>query len=330
MKELTQDQVWKWIELENDDFRIEDFRRKHNIAPDSSNFSVAIHRFEKERKIKRVSRGCYRKVKTIEPVKWWDVEDKQPLDFCWPVSYIDGSTFGLEDLIEMYEADMILISGVSNFGKTSLTLNILAENLALFKKMPVLMGSEYTAADGKITPKFKKRLDQMAIIRNDAEYWVNGDGSKFKLLPVGADYEDYVEADTSNYIDWISLPGEYYLIDTVMKSIKDRVGNGIGVIVLQKNKASEHGEGGERTARYADVEIKIDPYGEESMLTIGKVKSPKARVSGRSWAFKIQNYGANLAKIREVVRCYKCWGKGWVQGQKCEVCNGLKYIDKGE
>ena len=114
-----------------------------------------------------------------------------------------------------------------------------------------------------------------------------------------------------------------------MKAIKDKVGNGVAVVVLQKNKDAEFGEGGERTQRYADVELRIDAFGDsgESLLTIGKVKSPKGRATGRTWAFDIVDFGANLHGIRVVVKCRSCWGKGWKQAGNtsipCRDCNKL-------
>ncbi len=145
--------------------------------------------------------------------------------------------------------------------------------------------------------------------------------------------KNIIKPDCINVIDWVSLHGEYYLIDRVMKSIKDRIGRGIAIVVLQKNKDAEFGEGGERTVRYADVELKIDAFGDnESLLTIGKVKSPKTRATGRTWAFEIIDHGANFLNIREVVKCRGCWGKGYTgtgtNYKRCNACQGLKYIDK--
>ncbi|MBA7710831.1 hypothetical protein ES703_119778 [subsurface metagenome] len=264
---------------------------------------------------------------SVKPVKWWDGDiSEEPLDFRFPRCYEDGSEFGIEDFVEVFAGDLILIAGRSNFGKTAIALSIMGENLGLMPS--VLMGSEYTASDGKISPKFRRRMRRMNWVE-----WMNGDKPRFQLLPVGSDYEDYIEPDQLNVIDWISLPGEYYLIDRVMKAIKDRVGNGIVVMVLQKNKDNEWGEGGERTERYADVYMKIDNFGErESLLTIGKVKAPKGKATGRTFAFDIVDYGANFHNIREVVKCHKCWGKGYIRsGQnntRCPECMGKKYLDK--
>ena len=268
----------------------------------------------------------YKVLLPVEPVVWDDEDNEDPLDFRFPRCYEDGSEFGIEDFVEVFAGDLVLVTGDTNYGKTAIALSILGENLGLMPAL--LMGSEYTAVNRKVSPKFKRRMRRM----NWVEWKIDGK-RRFELLPVGSDYEDYVEPDQLNVIDWISLPGEYYLIDRVMKAIKDRVGRGIAVVVLQKNKGQEFAEGGQRSERYADVVLKVDPFGEgESLLTIGKVKAPKGRATGRTFAFGIVDYGANLHNIREVVKCRKCWGKGYIRsGQnniRCDGCMGKKYIDK--
>ncbi len=337
MAEITKRDLEHLLETEDEEFVLETFRRKHDISPTSSGLYVNLGRLVAERKWKRVGRGIYRRIKRVEPVKWWDGGDEDPIEFRFPKAYKCGdssediyvaSEFGIEDFVEVFAGDMILITGRSNYGKTAVALSIMGENLGL---MPAtLMGSEYTATDGKISPKFKRRMGRMNWVE-----WMNGDGvPRFQLLPVGGDYEDYIEPDQLNIIDWISLPGEYYLIDRVMKAIKDRVGTGVAVVVLQKNKDAEFGEGGERTQRYADVELRIDAFGEsgESLLTIGKVKAPKGKATGRTFAFEIVDYGANLHRVREVVKCRKCWGKGWKKSGNtsipCDECMKTGYIDK--
>ena len=277
--------------------------------------------------------GIYKVLIPIRPVEWWvEKPDEQPLNFRFPKSHIDDTGFDIEDLVEIFAGDLILISGQSNYGKTCLTLNLLAENISLFSAGNTLMGSEYTACDDEITPKFKRRMQKMDWVQ-----WIVDGKPRFQLLPIGGDYEDYVVKDNLNLIDWISLggeAGEYYLIDRITKKIKDRVGRGVVVAVLQKNKDAEHGEGGERSVRYVDLELKIDRFSEfESLLTIGKVKAPKKRgVEGRTWAFGIQDYGANLIDIREVVRCVTCWGKGYTGNaenrKRCPSCEGRKYVNK--
>jgi len=332
MTERLSDRLREFLSTcEGRDVSLKYLRAELKIDPNSPAWNGVreyLRQFVKKRIIKPSGRndGFYRVVKQVEPVNWWNDEiSEDPINFLFPRSHEDDTEFGIEDLVEVFSGDMILIAGTSNFGKTTLALNILGENLAL---MPcALMGSEYTAADGKVSPKFKRRMNRMKWVN-----WIEDGKPKFQLYPVGSDYEDYVQPDSLNVIDWISLPGEYYLIDTVMKSIKDKIGKGIAVVVLQKNRNVEYGEGGERTERYADVYITVDSYGNESMITLGKVKAPKGRVAGRTWAFSIVDYGANLHNIREIVKCPKCWGKGYTGSannyKRCDSCNGLKFIDR--
>ena len=326
-EQLTKQHIEVWLDLEEPEFSLEAFRKKHDIAATSTVLYTTFSRMVDDRILKRIGRGIYRKIVKVKPVEWWNGEDEDPLEFRFPRSYDDDTEFGIEGCVEVFAGDMILITGDTNLGKTTIALNILAENLGNFPGA-TLMGSEYTAANGKISPKFRRRMKRMKWVD-----WMNDSHPRFELLPVGSDYEDYVESDQLNVIDWISLPGEYYLIDRVMKTIKDRSGKGVTVPVLQKNKGQEFAEGGQRSERYADVVLKIDPYSQlENMLTIGKVKAPKGRATGRTWAFTIVDYGANLHNIREIVKCTKCWGKGYTGSgnnyKKCEVCNGLKYVDK--
>ncbi len=332
MAEITPDEVKKFLSsMQGQNITIAGLRTEFHILPETKSFDsirTIIHRLVEQKILKSVgNRGEYRVVKIIEPVNWWDDKgNEDPIDFKFPRCYEDESKFGIEDLVEVFAGDLILVGGFSNGGKTAIALSLMGENLNL---MPaVLMGSEYTAIDDKISPKFKRRMKRMNWVK-----WITDEGKpRFELLPVGFDYEDYIKPDHLNIVDWISLPGEYYLIDSVMKSMKDRVGNGIVVAVLQKNRTAEFPEGGERAERYADVYMAIDPYGNESMLTLGKVKAPKDKATGRMWAFSIVDYGANLYNIREIVKCPKCWGKGYLRSgnnnTRCSTCEGKKYIDK--
>jgi hypothetical protein len=325
-EQLTSDKLKHFIDIEDEEFYLDKLREKHGIDPDSSVFHTTIKRMVDARELKRIGRGVYRKIKKIEPVKWWENTGGEPINFLFPRSHEDYSEFNIEEALEVWAGDMILISGVSNYGKTTIACNMLGENLDL---MPCfLMGSEYTAGDGKISPKFERRMKRMKWVE-----WLKDGMPRFQLYPVGSDYEDYIQPDSLNVVDWISLPGEYYMIDHVMKSIKDRVGNGIAVVVLQKNKNNENPEGGERAERYADVHIKIDPYTKsESMITLGKVKAPIGSATGRTWAFEIIDYGANLLNIREIVKCPTCYGKKWKGPSNnrtpCDACNRTGYINK--
>ena len=86
--------------------------------------------------------GNYKVLLPVEPVNWWDSNiDEEPLDFKFPRCYEDGSEFGIEDFVEVFAGDLILITGRTNYGKTAVALSIMGENLGLFKGT-TLLGSE--------------------------------------------------------------------------------------------------------------------------------------------------------------------------------------------
>lgn len=332
MGEITTEEVREYLKkIEGQVVGLDTLRKEFNILQGSKSFDAIrniMFRLAKEGLAKPLTNGKYKVIIQVDPVKWWEeLEDENPLDFKFPKSYHDDTTFGIENLVEVYAGDLILISGQTNFGKTAMALSILGENIDLLVPLPRLMGSEYTGGDDKASPKFKRRMKRMDWVQ-----WMNGNGEpRFELYPVGADYEEYVKRNAINAIDWVSIPnGEYYLIDAVTKAIKDRVGRGVSIVVLQMNPGAEYGEGGPRSERYVDVALKIKDFGEgQSLLTIGKVKAPKGRSpSGRNWAFEIVDYGANFANIREVVKCGACYGKGWAKNMPCPACNKLGYVDK--
>jgi len=41
--------------------------------------------------------GVYKVVVPVEPVKWWDDDSQEPLDFRFPRCYEDDTEFGIED-----------------------------------------------------------------------------------------------------------------------------------------------------------------------------------------------------------------------------------------
>lgn len=265
--------------------------------------------------------GWFKVLLDIKPIKVAGVKAEDIYDFGFPQSHSDSSTFGFEDIMTISQGDLIVIAGRSNSGKSAIAHNILGENVD--KHSCLLMGNEIASSDGLIMPKFLRRLKRM-----EWAHFFNGDGElTFTLLPIRQDFEDYIEKDALNIVDWISIPKDVWTIGTVLDELKKAAGQGVTVAVLQKKRDNDYGYGGEPTEHYADVYMTIDPYGEtESRLTLGKVKEKKRRATGRMWAFEIIDYGANLANIREIEKCNRCWGKGYTKVGPCQNCKS-GYVD---
>jgi hypothetical protein len=276
--------------------------------------------------------GNFVKIKKIEPVKWWEANAEEYYELRHPMSHVDQTTFAWQDMVNFSPGDVIIIGGVSNFGKSCLALNYLAENMD--KHECLLMGNEYTALDGMPSPKFKRRMGNMKW----ANYFEDDGSPKFQLLPVNSDFGSYVESGKLNIIDWINMPEQPWMIGRIIEDIKKNLGMGMAVIVLQKSRFSELAYGGQGTEHFTDFYITLDPYGLpdddspiETRVTLGKVKDPKegVRVGGRSWAFQIVDGGANLKNIREVIMCKKCKGKGrFTTGGSCSDCYGNGWTER--
>lgn len=270
--------------------------------------------------------GVYHVIKRVSPIPVFSVqrERRPPFKLYFPTDFDTSQEFSFADSVVIREGDCILIAGESNWGKTTIAMNFLGQNI---EYKPVLLGNEFTK-DNEPTPRFLNRLDTMEWIK-----WIDGEGlDRFILLPVYQDFAENVIKDRINIIDWINIQtGEYYLIGNIMEQIKISVGSGIAIIVIQKSAGAESGRGGQFTKDFADLELLIDKHNNtESRLTIGKCKEYIHSVTGRSWAYEI-NKGVKLRNIREVKKCPSCYGKGWQKfgttNRPCEKCQKSGWVN---
>jgi hypothetical protein len=269
--------------------------------------------------------GIYKIIRKTKPVLVYGVERerKPPFMLKFPRDFDTGMEFPFAEHAIIREGDCVLIAGESNYGKTTMSIGILGENIDQY---PALLGNEFTK-DNEPTPRFLNRLDAMDWVE-----WTNGDGQdKFTLLPVYDDFAENIIKDKINIIDWINIEtGEHYLIGHILNGIKKAVGRGVAIPVIQKSVGTDAGRGGQFTKDFADLELLIDRHGSyESRITVGKCKEYTERITGRSWAFTISGMGVKITNIREVVKCSNCYGFGYKKGSgKCTQCEGKGYHDK--
>ena len=295
-------------------------------TPAWNGIRVAMLRLVEEKVVRASGRndGTYKVVKQVTPVRIFGKERRKPIELIFPRDFHTMEEMSFAKSLVIREGNLILLSGVSNLGKTLLALSFCAENL---DSNPVLMGNEYTTIDGEPDQRFLSRLDRMDWVE-----WCNGDGTeRFTLLPVREDYAEHIIKDRINIIDWINLEN-HYEISPVMEGIKKEIGRGVGVIAIQKSEASDAGRGGQFTRDFADVELILDKLGNhEVLLRIGKVKESTEQVMGRTFAYGIHK-GVKIVDFREVMKCNQCWGKGWKKSgnssMPCDNCRKTGYVDK--
>lgn len=329
MQKLTTEIVRQFIKpFEGKRISLKELRDELHITKDDAAFDDIrniIFYLVQDGTVRATSeRGVYKVIKKVVPVPVFSVqrERREPFMLKFPRNRETEIELPIADLAVVREGDLILIAGESNFGKTTLSLNFLGENI---DEHPILLGNEFTK-DDEPTPRFLARLDAMTWVR-----WTNGDGQdKFTLLPVYDDFAENVVKDRINIIDWINIDtGEHYMIGSLMEKIKRAVGNGIAIIVIQKAHNAESGRGGQFTKDFADLELLIDRHGiQESRVTVGKCKESTGAISGKSWAFRIVNAGTELHNVREVTKCWTCHGKGFTKSGGCPNCSEVGWIDK--
>jgi len=326
MAEITTEEIREYLRrIEGQVISLEKLRKEFNIIPGSKSFDLIrniMFRLAEQKVVKPNARGEYKIITQVVPVKVYGRERRPPIRLFFPKDHNTLEEMLVAEDIVIREGDLVLISGRSNFGKTGLCMNFCGENI---DSSPVLMGNEYTTIDHEPAPRFMNRLDNMDWIE-----WVNGNGEdKFTLLPVYADYAEHIIKDRINIIDWINIDsGEFYFISKVMEEMKRAVGKGTIIAALQKAEGASAGRGGQFTKDFADVEILLDQYGErEILMTMGKVKESKKKVTGRSFAFGLSQ-GVKLTDFREIIKCPVCFGKGWKGTSPCQNCDKLGYVDK--
>ncbi|MFH1230924.1 MAG: hypothetical protein V1709_05445, partial [Planctomycetota bacterium] len=115
--------------------------------------------------------GVYKVVKPVLPVKIFSVkrEIRPPFELIFPKNFEGKQEMDFSEFVTVREGDLILISGLSNFGKTALCMNFCGENI---NKNPILMGNEYTTPDEQPTPRFLNRLNSMDWVE-----WCDQDGN---------------------------------------------------------------------------------------------------------------------------------------------------------
>ena len=281
-------------------------RENRNFVAQKLFYEVQIGKLEKSNRIYRYIN------KDKDIIDWYNSNVDRTINIQWPKGR-DGSKFGFDGCVCISPGDIIVVAGVSNMGKTTFAQNFLWENMDSYPC--VLMGNEYTPV------KFKRRISRMTW--NDPI--LNGK-PKFELIKRLDNWADIIEPDKITIIDWISLPAnELYNIGHVIQGIQSKLGNGVGLIVLQKDEASSLGRGRAFSEELASLYLTID----KGRMNVRKAKEwfnhdPNREVYG----FDITNGGVEFRNIKPLAKCHNCKGTGQSKGSECFTCHGTGYIEK--
>lgn len=287
---------------------------RHEVVKKLS-YEVAKGKLEKSNRI-------YKYVNTNKRIiEWWNSSPER-LDIRWPRAHgeFDNSAFGFDASIGIRPADIIVVAGQSNWGKSAFARNFMAENLEQWDGKIQLMVNEYSPG------RFYETINRMNWVD-----WFNGDKPRFTMIERYEDWKYAIEPGWINIIDWIGLADNFYLIRNVIEGIQETLTTGICMVVLQKKEGSDNPEGGTFAEQKSSAVFLI----EQGYMRLKKVKEPLGGFNpqGQMYGFSILNSGAEFGNIRPVKFCPRCGGKRKVfvknEGSvDCENCFGMGYIDK--
>ena len=292
---FTADDVYRFFLLD----------KRPNAIEAKRAFGQVMYDLSTRNKVKELEQSgkFYRVInRELNLIEWWKAKRGDTLKLIYPYGVDDGTGFGFEDAIILYPKDLIVIAGEGNSAKTSFCLNLLINNM---DTMPCyLFTNEFNDA------KFIDRMEHFN--------WVNlykEDGTpKFVVAEQTQYWQDVVQPDALNVVDWIYLDDEMWKIRTMMKNIIANLNRGIAVVVIQKRSYKQIGEGGEATKDLASVyfTLRNDKDTKRVVLKVEKVKTNGQSVddSGhityhnvnfKEYSFRIVQSGSKFHDIQEVV-----------------------------
>ena len=169
--------------------------------------------------------------------------------------------FGLNDLVEIYADNVIIIAGSPNSGKTTLVLNILKENMNRFNVN--YFNSEMSAGEMRV------RLELFNGMTLDM--W------DFEAFSRATDFHNVVKPgpENLNIIDFLEVSSDFFAIGDKIKQIHNALRGSIAIICLQKNPGQDTGLGGFRSLEVTRLALAID-YG---VLKVVKAKNFKSETN---------------------------------------------------
>jgi len=225
-------------------------------------------------------------------------EDKVVIN--WPRSIEDDSDFML-DRVTLFKKAVVVVTGVSNKGKTTFCLNVVVENL----DHPTLKVKYITneLADEELADRLRK-MSWIDAWNSDGEY-------RFEAVELFEEWQDEIEPDYINIIDYLD-PGEnFFAVGRFIDIIRQRLRNGIAIIALQKGTSkyrgrdgkdhfsiNQYGVGGQFSEHRARLVLHIDPTDDGRMMLT--IKKAKGSLTGKRFTFDIVNSGSQFHDICEV------------------------------
>lgn len=190
--------------------------------------------------------GKYRRVMADSEILDWKNAPMKSLDISWP--------FAIEELVDIYPSNVVVVAGNKDSGKSTLMFNIIRMNMHKHK-------IHYFSCE-MAEQELKLRLEKF----DDVEDW------NFTPYLRSANYGDAIIGKEDDFIifDWIATPDKAWRIGDTIKAIHDKLRGGFCIVVIQKESYKELGRGAGYTIDYARLYL---------TMQWGKMKI----ISGKNW-----------------------------------------------
>lgn len=204
---------------------------------EEKNLSKILFRFSNppEKLIERYGnkRGQFRIIeKQIEKMDWM-AEEESILRIDWPL--------GLQELFITYPKNVIAISGTPDGGKTCFCLEFCKKNMG---KMKI---NYFTSEMG--SRELKSRAKNFGIPFED---W-----KKVDFYERSNNFEDVIDPNAVNIIDYILVPEEPWKVGIPIRNIFQKLNKGIAIICLQRPFNRDVAKGGEVTLEVPRLYLSI-------------------------------------------------------------------------
>ena len=232
------EEIRDWISVTDGDFSVTDWLKSGLSASSVTNRDTArkiFQRFKKEGYIEKVGDrdGVYRRVnKDLTEIDYMSaIAEVMPLN--WP--------FEIERWVHTFPKSIQIIAGMPNAGKTAFLLCFCQNNMNDF---PITYFSSEMGA-----VELRNRLGKFDI---PISKW------NMKFFEKSSNFEDGLDPNGINVIDFLEIYDEFYKIGLHIKQIYDKLDKGIAVIAIQKNPETDFGIGGMRSIEKARLYLALD------------------------------------------------------------------------
>jgi len=227
---------------------------------------VILHRLCKDGTLEKTGRGTFKKIELdCSDIDIWNA-DTSTLDIKYP--------FGIEEYVDTYPKNIIVIAGEPNSGKTAFLLNFAKKNMD--KHEVIYFSSEMGGIE------LKSRLVKFNLPMDE---W-----KKVAWKERASDFAAMIRPNAINIIDFLEVHEEFYKVGLFIKQIFDKLDQGIAIIGIQKPKGRDEGLGGQRGIEKPRLYLAMEP---------GLIKI----VKGKNWKYEMINPNGKTRRWKLVAGC---------------------------